>query len=41
MDFKKAYDSARREVPCNIFMQFGMSMELVGRSKMKPIAKGI
>ena len=34
MDFKKAYDSVRREVLCNIFIQFGIPMKLVMLIKM-------
>jgi hypothetical protein len=29
VDFKKAYDSVRREVLYNIFIEFGVPMELV------------
>ena len=34
MDFKKAYDSVRREVLYNIFIEFGISMKLVRLMKM-------
>jgi len=30
IDFKKAYDSVRREVLCNIVIEFGIPMKLVG-----------
>jgi hypothetical protein len=33
-DFKKAYDSVRREVLYNILIQFGIPMKLVRRIKM-------
>jgi len=29
VDFKKAYDSVRREVLCNILIEFGIPMKLV------------
>jgi len=29
IDFKKAYDSVRREVLCNILIEFGIPMKLV------------
>jgi len=32
--FKKAYDSFRREVLCNILIEFGFSMKLVRLIKM-------
>jgi len=32
-DFKKAYDSVRREVLCNILIEFGIPMKLVGLIK--------
>jgi hypothetical protein len=28
-DFKKAYDSVRKELLCNILIEFGISMKLV------------
>jgi hypothetical protein len=34
IDFKKAYDSVRREVLYNIFIEFGISMKLVRLIKM-------
>ena len=34
VDFKKAYDSFRREVLCNILIEFGFSMKLVRLIKM-------
>jgi hypothetical protein len=34
IDFKKAYDSVRREVLYNILIQSGVPMELVGLIKM-------
>jgi hypothetical protein len=34
IDFKNAYDSVRREVLCNILIEFGILMKLVGLSKM-------
>jgi hypothetical protein len=33
IDFKKAYDSVRREVPYNILIEFGIPMKLIGRLK--------
>ena len=30
IDFKKAYDSVRREVLCNILIEFGIPMKLAG-----------
>jgi hypothetical protein len=41
-DFKKAYDSVRREALYNILIEFGVDMKLVGLIKiclMKHIAK--
>jgi hypothetical protein len=42
--FKKAYDSVRREVMCNILIEFGITMKLARPIKysyvrMKPIAE--
>jgi hypothetical protein len=34
IDFKKAYDSVRREVLCNILNEFGIPRKLVGLIKM-------
>jgi hypothetical protein len=34
IDFKKAYDSVRREVLCNILIEFGVSKKLVRLIKM-------
>jgi hypothetical protein len=34
IDFKKAYDSIRREVLCNILIDFGIPRKLVGLIKM-------
>jgi len=34
MEFKKAYDSVRREVLCNILVEFGIPMKLVRLIKM-------
>jgi len=34
MDFKKAYDSVRREILYNILIEFGIPMELVRLTKM-------
>jgi hypothetical protein len=36
VDFKKAYDSVRREVLDNILMEFGIPMKLVRLIKMCP-----
>jgi hypothetical protein len=34
IDFKKAYDSVRREVLCNILIEFGIPRKLVGLIRM-------
>jgi hypothetical protein len=34
IDFREAYDSARRDVLCNILIKFGVPMKLVGLIKM-------
>jgi hypothetical protein len=34
IDFKKTYDSVRREALCNILTEFGISMKLVWLTKM-------
>ena len=34
IDFKKAYDSVRREVLCNIYMEFGIPKKLIRLRKM-------
>jgi hypothetical protein len=34
IDFKKAYDSVRREVLCNILIEFGIPWKLVGLIKV-------
>ena len=34
IDFKEAYDSVRREVLCNILLEFGIPMKLVRLIKM-------
>jgi hypothetical protein len=34
IDFKKAYDSVKREVLCNILLEFGVSKKLVRLIKM-------
>jgi hypothetical protein len=34
IDFKKAYDSVRREVLCNIVIEFDIAMKLVRLAKM-------
>ena len=36
IDFKKAYDSVRREMLYNILIEFGIFMELVSLIKMYP-----
>src|SRR5215475_14421537 len=37
IDFKKAYDSVRREALYNILMEFGIPKKLVRLIKMRPI----
>jgi hypothetical protein len=34
IDFKKTYDSVRKEVLCSILLEFGISRKLVGLIKM-------
>jgi hypothetical protein len=34
IDFEKAYDSVRREILCNILLEFGVSRKQVGLIKM-------
>jgi len=34
LDFKKAYDSVRREVLCNILIEFGILEKLVRLTEM-------
>jgi sorting nexin-29 len=34
IDFKKAYDSVRREILCNILIEFGIPMKLARLIKM-------
>jgi hypothetical protein len=34
MDFEKAYDSFRREIPYNIVTEFGIHMKLITPIKM-------
>jgi hypothetical protein len=34
IDFKKAYDSVKREISYNSLIEFGVSMKLVGLIKM-------
>jgi hypothetical protein len=34
IDFKKAYDSVREELLCNILIEFGVAMKLVRLIKM-------
>ena len=34
IDFKKAYDSVRREILYNTLMEFGIPMKLIGLIKM-------
>jgi hypothetical protein len=44
VDFKKAYDSIKREVLYNVLLQFGIPKKLVRLIKcveMKPIAKSV
>jgi hypothetical protein len=44
IDFKKAYDSVKREVLHNILLEFGIPKKLVRLIKMclmKPIAKSV
>ena len=43
MDFKKAYDSVRKEILYNILIQFGIHMKLVSLIKMclKRIAESV
>jgi hypothetical protein len=35
IDFKKAYDSVRREALCNILIQFGITMKLTSGSRVR------
>jgi hypothetical protein len=37
MDFKKAYNSVRRKVLYNIFIEFGMCVKLVKKGKVIPL----
>jgi hypothetical protein len=41
LDFKTGYDSVRREVFCNILIEFGIPMKLVRLIKvcLKPVAE--
>jgi hypothetical protein len=44
MDFKKAYDSVKREVLYRILIEFGVPMKVVRLMKMclmKPIVKSV
>jgi hypothetical protein len=41
IDFKKAYNSVKREVLYNVLLEFGIPKKLVRLIKMKPTAKSI